>query len=231
MRRAAVLFLSLFLVLAVSLGYATGGGVVLAGEPTEGISVLKDWRLLVVSRQTPLANEPVVLLETVAGIEVDQRIAAHFSALLEAAKVAGHPLIAISGYRSFSRSAELFADKVRELQNSGFSNEVATAEAGRWVAKPGESEHHTGLAVDIVSRSYYSRWGRYLDTPFASDPAYQWLLENAAKYGFILRYPDGKESVTGVHFEPWHYRYVGPAHASALAESGLTLEQYNPQPS
>ena len=95
------------------------------------------------------------------------------------------------------------------------------AEVLTYSAKPGESEHQTGLCVDLISTDHPS-----LDVAFADNPAYAWLVENAHQFGFILRYPEGKEGVTGYSYEPWHYRFVGAQAASEIHEKGLTLEEY-----
>ena len=87
--------------------------------------------------------------------------------------------------------------------------------------RPGTSEHHLGLAVDIIDTNLWA-----LDERQADMPAQQWLMEHSWQYGFILRYPPEKTAVTGVIYEPWHYRYVGADLAAELYESGLTLEEY-----
>jgi D-alanyl-D-alanine carboxypeptidase len=95
---------------------------------------------------------------------------------------------------------------------------------------PGYSEHHTGLAVDIVTPSY-----QVLNAGFAQTDAAVWMAQNAHRYGFIIRYPADKVDVTGIGYEPWHVRYVGIANAKAIFEQGLCLEEYlektGPQPS
>ena len=103
----------------------------------------------------------------------------------------------------------------------GLSREEATAQAGTVVAVPGTSEHQTGLAVDLVDKSY-----QHLDDAQASTDVQQWLMENSWKYGFILRYPAEKSDVTGIIYEPWHYRYVGKPAAREMRELGLCLEEY-----
>ena len=99
--------------------------------------------------------------------------------------------------------------------------QAAQAEAARWVARPGTSEHQTGLAVDIVSLS-----NQMLDETQESTPEFQWLAENAWKYGFILRYPEDKSEKTGIAYEPWHFRFVGKEAAAEIHDLGLCLEEY-----
>ena len=89
------------------------------------------------------------------------------------------------------------------------------------VAPVGTSEHHTGLALDIVSMSY-----QLLDKEQENTPEQQWLMHNSYKYGFILRYPNDKSEITGIHYEPWHYRYVGKEIAKKIYEQGICLEEY-----
>ena len=105
-----------------------------------------------------------------------------------------------------------------------YSNYVKTygqAAADTFSAKPGHSEHQTGLAVDLTTADQYCR----LERCFGDTAAGKWLAANTPAYGFILRYPDGKEAATGYTYEPWHFRYVGPEFAKALVESGLTLDE------
>ena len=99
--------------------------------------------------------------------------------------------------------------------------EQCSAEVLTYSALPGESEHQTGLCVDLISTKNV-----VLDETFADNPAYAWLTENAHNFGFILRYPTNKSDVTGIIYEPWHYRYVGKDYAKAICESGLCLEEY-----
>lgn len=112
-----------------------------------------------------------------------------------------------SGFRSYTVQKNLYNSYVRR---DGAKN------ADRYSARPGYSEHQTGLAFDI----------NYADSRFTGTPQAVWLAENAHKYGFILRYPEGKESVTGYMYEPWHYRYIGVENAEKIYASGLTLEEY-----
>jgi D-alanyl-D-alanine carboxypeptidase len=135
--------------------------------------------------------------------------------LFAAAEREGHMLYGVSGYRSYSNQANVFAYNVQR-----FGSET---EANRISARPGESEHHTALVMDISSESL----DQYkLQTVFATTPEGQWVAENAVNYGFIIRYPKEKEEITGYSFEPWHLRYVGEDLARKLYDSGLTMEEY-----
>lgn len=103
----------------------------------------------------------------------------------------------------------------------GYTRNGAEAQAARWVARPGASEHQTGLAVDIVDASYQA-----LDRGQEDTAVQRWLMAHCAEYGFILRYPTGKVERTGVNYEPWHYRYVGVDAARKIMKDGLCLEEY-----
>lgn len=107
------------------------------------------------------------------------------------------------------------------MDGPGIRLEDAKAKAGRQVAVPGTSEHQLGLAVDIVDVSY-----QLLDTNQENTDVQKWLLENSWRYGFILRYPTDKTDITGIVYEPWHYRYVGKEYAKEIHEKGVCLEQY-----
>ncbi len=144
--------------------------------------------------------------------------------MLAAAAADGCPLHVVSGYRSVKYQQGLFSRKVQSYLDAGLAPAEAEAEAAKWVARPGASEHSLGLAVDLVSGDWYLQHDD-LTQDFENTAAFAWLAQNAAQYGFILRYPADKEAVTGVHYEPWHYRYVGEA-APEIAQSGLCLEEW-----
>lgn len=139
---------------------------------------------------------------------IDQPLTDMFAAALKD----GHSLMIGSAYRSAVTQDQLFN---RYVATSGY------AEADKYSAHPGFSEHQTGLAVDISTTSQQC----YLSECFIGTADGQWLAENASQFGFTLRYPKGKEAITGYNFEPWHYRYVGVGLATALKESGITLDE------
>lgn len=128
-----------------------------------------------------------------------------------AASTAGHDLMIGSGYRSAAMQKVYF---------DNLAASVGEAAANQAIAYPGQSEHQTGLALDISTLSKEC----YLDDCFATTADGLWLADNSYKYGFILRYPKGSESITGYEYEPWHFRYVGVDLATALHESNLTLD-------
>lgn len=133
--------------------------------------------------------------------------------MFNAAKNQGIELFAVSGYRSYVRQEVVFN---AEVAKSGIEK------AKEAVANPGQSEHQTGLTMDISSRSV----ALDLTQEFENTTEGKWLAENAHKYGFILRYPKGKENITGYKYEPWHFRYVGKEFSKIIYENQLTLEEY-----
>jgi D-alanyl-D-alanine carboxypeptidase len=129
------------------------------------------------------------------------------------AKASGIELYAVSGYRSYDRQQILFDAEVKK------SGEEKAAQV---VAVPGNSEHQSGLAMDISAKSA----NLSLTESFGETNEGKWLAANAHKYGFILRYPKGKETITGYQYEPWHFRYVGVDAAQTIFEKNITLEEY-----
>ena len=126
-----------------------------------------------------------------------------------------------SGYRTMEKQQFLFNNKIARLVAMGVSAEEAPMQAAESVAIPGTSEHQLGLAVDIIDYNY-----PYLDEFQENMPTQKWLMENSWRYGFILRYPSDKSDITGIIYEPWHYRYVGMVAAREIYELGVTLEEY-----
>ena len=189
-------------------------------DPKED-TLSSDWRLLLVNRDHPLTDYQPELKLVSNNSEVDVRIYDDLVALLEAGRADGISLFPCSGYRSYDLQVELYNDKVDRLMEQGLSREEAETQAATEVAQPGTSEHITGLCADIVGIEY-----QLLDDGFADTDAARWLAEHAWEYGFILRFPEGKEDITGVIYEPWHYRYVGKEAAKEIHEKGITLEEY-----
>ncbi len=130
-------------------------------------------------------------------------------------------LYAVSFYRPRKTQETLFKNRIQRYINSGYSRAEAEKKAPTVVAAPGTSEHQTGLAADILGSGYSS-----LTKGFENTKAFKWLKEHCAEYGFILRYPKDKQPITGVIYEPWHYRYVGVEHATAIMEQEICLEEY-----
>lgn len=144
----------------------------------------------------------------------DPAAVAAFEEMAIAAKAEGFDLVAFSGFRSYEYQTSLY-DRyvVRDGKDA----------ADRYSARPGYSEHQTGLAFDIGEKGREDLW---LTSAFGETEAGQWLVNNAHKYGFILRYPQGKEDITGFMYESWHFRYLDGDLASKIYEAGVTLEEY-----
>ncbi len=155
------------------------------------------------------------------GTAVDYRCIESLRALLTACREAGNAPYICSAYRSFDTQTQLFENKIARVMAEGYSRAEAEDIAAREVARPGTSEHQLGLAVDIIDSSYTA-----LDEGQAATPTQLWLMENSWRYGFILRYPADKSDITGIIYEPWHYRYVGEEAAEEIYESGLCFEEW-----
>lgn len=193
-----------------------------AGSPVDPT----DWRLVIASAAHPLGDNYDVELATVIGnYQVDARILEPLNEMLAAAQEDGVSLAITSAYRTVQRQEELYAAQVQQWLGYGYSQEEAEKEAARWVALPGTSEHNTGLALDIVYPGYYEDYGD-LNEGFEETAAFDWLINNCTDYGFVLRYPKDKQDITGITYEPWHYRYVGVENAKAMEAAGQCLEEY-----
>lgn len=181
-----------------------------------------DWNLLLVNKQHPVPEEHTFELGTIAGaMKCDARILPELFAMLQAAKDDGVYLAVCSPYRDISRQEILFNRKIKMHMGNGYSYLEAYKKASQIVTVPGASEHQIGLALDIISDDYTS-----LDEGFANTKAGKWLKEHSKEYGFILRYPKGKEYITGIDYEPWHFRYVGKDAATIIMDNGITLEEF-----
>lgn len=174
------------------------------------------WSLLLVNKWNPLpASYEITLTELSNGESVDSRIYPALQEMFNAARTQGVYPLAVSGYRTAGMQQALMDEKILAYEAEGYSPDDAVAKAEAWVAIPGTSEHQLGISVDINA-----------DTNYCSDQTvYDWLGENAHKFGFINRYPSDKTDITGVINEPWHYRYVGVA-AEEIKKQGVCLEEY-----
>ena len=175
------------------------------------------WNLILVNSKNPIPkNYEINLIELSNGKMVDERIYPELQQMFDDARSSGvYPRVG-EAYRTYEEQQAMMDEKIQEYIAEGCSKSKAKKLAKSWVAKPGTSEHELGLALDINA-----------DENFSSDEeVYNWLYENAYKYGFILRYPPGKTDVTGIDYEPWHYRYVGQEAASEIYYSGVCLEEY-----
>ena len=180
--------------------------------------------LMVVSAASPLPEGYLPELGTVVGdYQLDARCAQKCWDMMQDCRAAGQgePMIC-SAYRTQEYQEMLYEDKVsRVLWSETFDYDEALVLAGQVVAVPGTSEHQTGLAADIMDEAY-----PYLNEWQENTAAQQWLMAHSAEYGFILRYPAGTSEITGIIYEPWHYRYVGEKFAREITGRGITLEEY-----
>ena len=193
------------------------------GDTTTPDNVIVDDELLtLVNPWNPLPDDWTVDLVTLPnGLEIDKRCYDALMDMIDGCYDAGLTPVICSAYRTQDFQQTLYDNKVSEWMEQGYSREEAREKAGHQVAVPGTSEHQLGLAVDIVDVNY-----QLLDTNQENTAVQKWLLENSWRYGFILRYPTDQTDVTGIVYEPWHYRYVGKEYAQDIYKKGLCLEQY-----
>lgn len=247
-KRQRMIFAVLFLLLTVFavkglIGLVTGAGVTTDGssqiidsqpqetpQPTptpKPVPQPNDFTLLV-NRDNPLSDDYQVETRNIVNngvttdFKFDVRAVENLEAMLKDAAAAGHPVLIRSAHRTINYQKMLYNNKVNRYLNRGYAQQAAEAEAAKWVAIPGTSEHNLGIVVDIVNQGYTGELEQY----FEDDPLFGWLVENCADYGFILRYPKTKEAVTGIVYEPWHYRYVGKEVAHYIMDNDITLEEY-----
>lgn len=182
-----------------------------------------DWNLILINKAHPIPDQYQFNLGTITGnLQCDERIIPDLLEMLKQAKKDGIDLTICSPYRNLTHQQQLFDKKINYyMKKQGMSYMDAYKTASQAVTVPGASEHQVGLALDIYTPSY-----RKLDAGFGETQAGKWLEENSCRYGFILRYPEGKEYITGIEYEPWHFRYVGKAAAQDITEKGITLEEF-----
>lgn len=181
-----------------------------------------DWMLTLVNADNPLTNDYSPKLKSLtSGHKFDERAIDQLNAMLSAMRAQGLSPVVCSAYRTVEYQRTLFNNQVERQMTKGLSREQAEIEARKSVAYPGTSEHNLGLAADIVSINY-----QLLNDAQADTPEMKWLFEHCHEYGFILRYPKDKTDITGIIYEPWHFRYVGKETATEIMESDLCLEEY-----
>lgn len=181
------------------------------------------WCLILTNAEYPVPEDYVVTLKDVPGTDqkIDERIYEPLMNMLEAMKAEGLSPVVCSGYRTLDKQEKLFNRKVSAYVKKGRSKEESYALARQTLSIPGSGEHCLGLAVDFYTRSYHQ-----LERAFEKTPEGKWLREHAQDYGFTLRYDEGKEEITGIEYEPWHFRYVGIDVARYLKEHNLSLEEF-----
>lgn len=198
----------------------------LADLPTE--IDLDSAALILVNPDHPFETipEPEVIVDEMTGQEYSTLAADAYAALTEASSAAGHDLVLVSGYRSAEIQEHNRNNMKSVYMQGGMSEEEAEASVNEYVAPTNASEHTTGLSIDVVDSEWYDLTGNGLMDEYAQRPSAEWLEQEAPNYGWILRYPEGKQDITFYAYEPWHYRYVGVEHAKYMQKHGLTLEEY-----
>ena len=180
----------------------------------------EDWKLIVVNRWNKLPEDyQIELTELSNGEKVDSRIYPALQEMFDAARAEQVYPIVRDGYRTMEEQQKEMDEKIQAYINEGYSRARAEKAAEEWVALPGTSEHQLGIAVDINADK----------SRCSNEEVYKWLSEHAHQYGFILRYPLSKQSITGTSYEPWHYRYVGVEAAKEIYQQQICLEEYMQQ--
>lgn len=187
---------------------------------------VNDWNLILVNPEQSLPeNFKVDLVEVDNEQKIDKRIVEAWDNWKKEAEKAGHQLFLASAYRDIERQKNNFNAEVKQYRNEGMSENEAIEKAKEYLTEPGHSEHHTGLALDIVDDEWIVSGGR-LEKAYEETASQKWMMETKADFGFILRYPEGKEDITKIEYEPWHFRYVGPESARFIEKYELSLEEY-----
>jgi len=190
---------------------------IIQGEAFHNTSQSSDWNLIVVNQWNEIPdNYSVTLTELSNGQKVDSRIYPDLQEMFDDMRAEGIYPIVREGYRTAEEQQTILDERIQRYIDEGYSRSMAEMAAKEWVAVPGTSEHQLGMAVDINADK----------TRSTNEEVYQWLAENAYKYGFILRYPQGKEDITGTAYEAWHYRYVGKEAAEEIYNGQICLEEY-----
>jgi LAS superfamily LD-carboxypeptidase LdcB len=178
-----------------------------------------DGFLILVNTDHPLSSsdKPADLVNVSArktsstAIQLRKPVSLALSELFDAAKSDGLTLYIHSGYRSYQTQRDMFAIRMERL---GYDDKM--------VQKAGASDHQTGMGADVINKALI---GQRFGESYAGTKEGQWLAEHCAEFGFVIRYPKGKEGVTGINYEPWHLRYVGPDAARYMTDAGITLEE------
>lgn len=189
------------------------------GAQTEGENT---WMMRLVNHTHPLPDDFAVELGTLPnGLQFDARAIDQLEKMLNDGNATGLQLMVCSAYRSIARQDQLFEQMKQQYIAQGMTEQEAYDKTSTIRTPHACSEHSSGLAADIVAVNYQT-----LDDGFGDTPEAKWLAAHAVEYGFILRYPKDKEDVTGIIWEPWHFRYVGVENAQKIKDSGLCLEEY-----
>lgn len=178
--------------------------------------------LLLVNGDNPLADGYTFEHHTLnCGLDIDERCYQDFLNMSNDMNAQGMYYGVISAYRSRETQQQVINESVQNYIAQGMTEDDAYAKTYESIRQVGYSEHETGLALDLVPQGTST-----LSTDLANDTMMQWLAANSYKYGFILRYPSDKENITGISYEPWHFRYVGIDAATFMYNNNLTLEEF-----
>lgn len=180
------------------------------------------WNLILVNPWNPLPDNHSITLTNLKNDQaVDERCYPDLQAMIDACRAEGLSPVICSSYRTMEKQKRLFQKQIDQMLAAGLSQKDAEEEAAKAVAIPGTSEHQLGLAVDIVDLN-----NQALDETQEKTEVQKWLIAHCWEYGFILRYPNEKSKITGIMYEPWHYRYVGKEVAKEIHDRGICLEEY-----
>ncbi len=180
------------------------------------------WYLTLVNSENPLPkNYSIELTQLKNNQAIDSRCYPDLQDMMDDCRKAGFDPLICSSYRTAQKQETLFQNEINKYIAQGYSSQKAAIETAKSVAIPGTSEHQLGLALDIVDVS-----NQRLDSSQEKTKVQKWLMKNSWKYGFVLRYPNEKSSMTGIIYEPWHYRYVGKEAAKEMYEKNMCLEEY-----
>lgn len=183
------------------------------------------WNLILLNRDNLIKEDLVFAKKQYDGQYIDERVAPFYEKMCKAAKAEGIDLFLRSGFRKISLQQTYYDSNINRYLKQGKSRDEAVRLTEEYYALPGGSEHHSGLALDIIT-TQYQKDIHTLDERFEKTVAFKWLKKNSTKYGFILRYPRDKVDITKINYEPWHYRFVGVEHAEYMQKNNLTLEEY-----
>ena len=181
-----------------------------------------DWKLVLVNGKHKIKENYDITVTPVGYTQaIDERCYDNLKNMINDCRNAGYNPVICSSYRSYEKQVLLFENKIKDFIGQRYTRKEEKKKAGTVVALPGTSEHEIGLAVDIVDVKY-----QLLEENQEKTETQKWLMKNCWKYGFVLRYPKDKQEITGVIYEPWHYRFVGKENAKMIMKNNLCLEEY-----
>lgn len=185
-------------------------------EQPSSVQQSDDWKLILVNFDNKMPDSFTHTIVHQFNVDIDSRIVTPYQQMHDAAAKDKIRLWISSGYRSSEKQEKLFTDEIQTFRKTGLEYDDAVSKAGKSVARPGYSEHNTGLAIDING---------VLES-FDGSEAFKWMQQHAQDYGFVLRFQKDKQEITKIKYEPWHFRYVGIENAKKMNEMHLCLEEY-----